>query len=101
MGKLLGVNIDNSLNFEAHIKELCRKINQKVHAFGRLRPFLGKQMSKLLLNSVAMSNFSYFSLIWLFCSKGANNESNRTHKRALRTLYGDYESTLEKVSDKA
>ena len=34
--KLLGVNIDNSLKFEAHIKELCRKVNQKVHAFGRL-----------------------------------------------------------------
>ena len=40
--KLLGVNIDNSLEFDAHIKELCRKVNQKVHAFGRLRPFLGK-----------------------------------------------------------
>ena len=58
-------------------------------------------MSTLLLNSVVMSNFSYFPLIWLFFSKGANNEINRTYKRALRTLYGDYESTFEKVSDKA
>ena len=41
--KLLGVNIDNSLNFEAHIKELCRKVDQKVDAFGRLRLFLGEQ----------------------------------------------------------
>ena len=32
--KVLGVNIDKSLKFEAHIKELCRKVNQKVHAFG-------------------------------------------------------------------
>ena len=31
--KFLGVNIDNSLKFEAHIKELCRKFNEKVHAF--------------------------------------------------------------------
>ena len=28
--KLLGVNIDNSLKLEAHINELCRKVNQKV-----------------------------------------------------------------------
>ena len=34
--KLLGVNIDNWLKFGAHIKELCRKVNQKVHAFARL-----------------------------------------------------------------
>ena len=53
--KRLGVNIDNSLNFEVHIKEICRKVNQKVDAFGRLRPFLGEQRSKLLLNSLVMS----------------------------------------------
>ena len=47
-----------------------------------------------------MSNFSYCPLIWLFCSKVANNEINRTHKRALRTLYRDYESTLEELLDR-
>ena len=26
---LLGVNIDNSLKFDAYIKELCREVNQK------------------------------------------------------------------------
>ena len=69
--KLLVVNIDNSLKFETHAKEMCKKVNQKVHAFGRLRPYLGEQKSKLFLNSVAMSNFSYCPLIWLFCSKVA------------------------------
>ena len=98
--KLLVVNIDNSLKFEANIKELCRMVNQKFHAFGGLRPFLGEQRSKLLSNSVIMSNFSNCPLIWLLCSKGANNEINWTHKRALRALYGDYESTLEELLDK-
>ena len=28
---VLGVNIDNSLKFEAHVKELCRKVNLKVN----------------------------------------------------------------------
>ena len=32
--------------------------------------------------------------------KGANNEINRTHKRALRALYGDYESTFEDLLDR-
>ena len=98
--ELLVVNVDNSLKFEVVIKEPCRKINQKVHAFGRLRPFLGEQMSKLLLISVVMSNFSYYPIIWLFCCKRANNEINKSHKRALRALYGDYESKFEELSDK-
>ena len=56
--------------------------------------------SKLLLNSVVMSNFSYCPLIWSFCSKVANNEINRTHKCALRALYRDYESTFEELLDR-
>ena len=40
---------------------------------------------------------SYCSLIWLFCSKTANNDINRTQKGALRTLYRDYESTFEEL----
>ena len=95
--KLLGVNIDNSLSCEAHVKELCRKVNLKVNAFIRLRLFLGEQKSKLIFNSVIMSNFSYCPLIWLFCTKGA---INRTHKRALRALYGDYGSTFEELLDR-
>ena len=51
-------------------------------------------------NSVIMSNFSYCPLIWLVCTKGANNEINRTHKHALRALYGDYESMLEELLDR-
>ena len=97
--KLQGVEIDNSLKFETPLKEICKKVNQKVYAFGRIRPYLGEQKSKLLLNSVVMSNFSYNPLIWLFCSKVANNEINRTHKRALRTLYRDYESSFEELLD--
>ena len=45
--KLLGVNIDNSLKFETHVKELCKKVNQKMHAFRKLRPFLRDQKVKV------------------------------------------------------
>ena len=98
--KLLGVTIDNTLKFETHVLGVCKKVNQKLHAFNRLSPYLGENKSKLLLNAVIMSNFSYCPLIWLFCSKAANNEINRTHKRALRTLYRDYESNFEELLDR-
>ena len=95
--KLLGVTIDNILKFDTHVLGICKKVNQKLHAFNRLSPYLGENKAKLLLNAVIMSSFSYCPLIWLFCSKAANNEINRTHKRALRTLYRDCESNFEEL----
>ena len=38
--KLLGVIIDNSLSFKAHIKEICRKVNTKVSILRRIRKFI-------------------------------------------------------------
>ena len=49
---------------------------------------------------VQVSNFSYCPLIWLFCSKTTNNDTNRTHKRVLRILYRDYESTYEELLER-
>ena len=57
--KLHGVEIDNKLKFETHIKEICTRINQKGSAFRTVKIFLGEQKSQLLFNSVVMSNFSY------------------------------------------
>ena len=95
--KLLGVKIDRNLTFETHVKEMCTKVNQKVSAFRRVRPYLGIQKSQVLFNSVVISNFTYCPLIWVFCSKAANNKINKTHKRALRVLYDEYESTFEQL----
>ena len=84
--KLLEVTSDNALKFDTHVHRTCKYANQKLHAFGRLRPYLGSDKSKLLSNTVVLSNFSYCPPVWLFCSNTANNGINRTHKRALRIL---------------
>ena len=34
--KILGVLIDNKLNFKSHISELCKKASQKIAALSRL-----------------------------------------------------------------
>ena len=99
--KLLGVKIDRKLTFETHVKEICTKVNQKVSTFRRVRPYLGIQKSQVLFNSVVISNFTYCPLIWVFCSKAASNKINKTHKRALRVLYDEYESTFEQLLEKS
>ena len=33
IGKLLGITIDHKLKFNEHVNNLCKKANQKLHAF--------------------------------------------------------------------
>ena len=98
--KLLGVQIDNKLYFNVHIKELCKKMNQKLCAFSRIRPFLNREKAKILVTSIVMSNLSYSPLIWMFCSRPASKEINRTNARALKLLYEDYDSSFEQLLEK-
>ena len=94
--RLLGVTIDNNLNFNSHIKENCGKVYQKTSALSRLRSYISEKKAKLLLNTVVTSSLQYCSLIWLFCSKAADNLINRTTKRAMRITYNsDSQETLD------
>ena len=62
--KLLGVAIDNNLNFNSHIKGICYKVDQKTSTLSRLRGYVSEKKAKLLLNTVVMSNFQYCPLIY-------------------------------------
>ena len=94
--RLLGVTIDNTLNLNSHIEENCGKVYQRTSALSRLRGYISEKKAKLLLNTVVTSNLQYCSLIWLFCSKAADNLINRTTKRALRITYtSDSEERLD------
>ena len=41
------------------------------------------------------SQFNYCPLIWMFHSQTINNNINRLHERALRTVYSDYKSFFD------
>ena len=89
--KLLGVTIDSKLNFDKHILELCGKVNEKVSAFSRLRNYLDVTQANLLCKTTLLTNVNYCPLIWI----AANNEINRTNKRALRVLHKEYDASFE------
>lgn len=41
--KLLGVTIDNNLNFKEHIFAPCKKASSQLHAISILEKYLGKK----------------------------------------------------------
>ena len=95
--KLLGILLDNKLNFDSHITSLCKKAGQKLSALARINYYLTQDQRLLLLNSVVKSQFSYCPLIWMFTSRYLNNALNSIHERALRLIYNDYELPFDRI----
>ena len=95
--KLLGVEIDNKIKFHRHVEALCQEVNKRTSAFARLNVYISKEQALSICNVVILSNFNYCPLIWLFCNKNANKKRDRAHKRALRILYNDYDSSFQSL----
>ena len=98
--KLLGMTVDKNLNFNLHLKTLCKKANQKVSALARIVRILPFQKRRLILKTFIESQFSYCPLVWMFCSREMNNKINRIHERALRLIYQDYTTTFDDLLKK-
>ena len=58
--KLLGVDIDNKLNFNKHISSLCNKAARQLHAFKRFAKFLDMKTKAVVFNSFILSNFKNY-----------------------------------------
>ena len=70
---VLGVKIDNKLISDSHIKNICRKAEQKLGALLIITNYLNSSQKKLIFSGMIKSQFSYFILIWMFSSKEVNN----------------------------
>ena len=64
--KLLGAKIDNKLNFNLHINDLCKKSSSQLNAIIRLSPFLNFHAKQILIQSFICANFNYCPLAWQF-----------------------------------
>ena len=61
--KLLGIAIDEHLNFNEH---LCKSASRKLNALSRVSSCY--QQKKVVSNSFISGQFSYYLLIWMFSS---------------------------------
>ena len=73
--KLLGITIDNKLNFEEHISELCKKASMQLNTV-----------------SFIFSKFNYCPLVSHFCSCKSSQKIIKIQLRCLRIIYNDYSS---------
>ena len=85
--KLLGIDIDNRLNFDYHISQLYKKAGKKIHALTRVFKYMDTSQCKLIENAFIMSQFPYCSLIWMFHSRAMKHRINRIYEKTLRLIY--------------
>jgi len=67
--KLLGVDLDFLLDFDAQIIRLCKKAAGQLNVLLRISNFLFVECKLLVYKSFIRLNFSFCHIIWLFCSK--------------------------------
>ena len=95
--KVLGVMIDENLNFSEHVSSLCNKAARQLNALARISKYIDVPSRKMIYNSFIVSNFTYCALVWHFCGKVNNGKIEKINERALRILYDDYTLTYDEL----
>ena len=98
---ILGITIDDKLNFNLHIDKICLKSANQLNALVRLKHFLGNEERKFLINSFVLSNFNYCPLVWMLTNAKSVHKIEAIQKRALRFMLNDYESSCKDLLQKS
>ena len=95
--KLLGLQLDDKLNFNLHISHIKSAANQ-LNALIRLKKFMNFEEKKILINSYFMANFNYCPLVWMLSNASSLKKIENLQKRF---LCNDYEISYEELLSKS
>ena len=91
--KLLDIDMDHQLNFDKHIKNICRKASQQLSVlltrigyFCFCFLFLSKLIKLTIFHSFILSNFNLCLLSWHFCSKAKTINTGKSFEFHLWSL---------------
>ena len=88
---LLGIEIDDKLNFKKHVHQLVKRAGGQLNFLIRNRKYLNYDAKKVVIDSFILANFNYCPLVWHFCSSESMKKLERIQERALRFLLCDFE----------
>ena len=88
----LGVELDEQLNWEAHINEICRKVSAGIGVMKRTKPFVPDETLHTIYRALVQPYFDYCSPLWDNCGLLLKDKLQRFQNRAARVLTGaDYD----------
>ena len=98
---VLGINIDDKLNFNSHVSNMCNKAGRQLNVLQRLKGSLDYASRLSIYKSFIMSNFNYCPVVWMFTSKSSLSKLEDIQRRALRFVLDDYTSNYHELLNKA
>ena len=93
--KLLGVIIDDKLDFTEHHNTVCQKRNLNLHALNRIFRFFSPEQHVLVINAYIKSLFNYCPLVWMFYYRRIMHKMNKIHERSLHLLLKNYKDGIQ------
>ena len=97
---MLGATLDDKLNFNEHVRNMCQTASCQINALKRISNFLNEQCRMHVYKSFISANFNYCHIIWLFCGTTNRKKLGKLQGRALATVYCykslAYEAMLKK-----
>ena len=93
--RLLGIQLDDKLNFSLHVSNICKSAANQLSALIRLNNFLCFEGKRVLINSYFMSNFNYCPLVWMFSNTTFLKIIENLQKRAFKFLHNNYQLNNE------
>ena len=86
--ELLGIHLDDKLNFNLHINNICRSAVNHPNALIRLKSYLNFTAKRVLINGYVISAFNHCLLVWIFSTvKSLNKIERRFDFHAMITQY--------------
>ena len=98
---LLGVAIDDKLNFTKHINNVCTKGARKVGVLMRFRNLIPTEAKFRIFKAFILPQLTYCHIVSHHCRSSDKRKLERLQERALRAIYCDRTSTYEALLEKA
>lgn len=84
--RLLGVTVDSTLSWDAHISAILKKCNSYLFLLSRIKPYLSISSRKLFYNAYILPHFDYCCIVWGNCRTSLEESIVRFQKRAARLI---------------
>ena len=85
--KLVGIHVDEGLQWEYHINAMGKKINSVIYSLAKTCRTLEEKSKKLLYSGLIHSHLVYGLPIWGFAKKGRLQSLKVKQKRAIRKIF--------------
>ena len=82
--RYLGINLDQTLNFNYHLKNVVNVISHKLYIFSKLRRFLDDRTSLLIYKTMILPFFDYGDVAFMFSNSSMLKKLDRLHLRGLK-----------------